>query len=57
MKSFRLHDRTMASIQGAIHRMNAGDDSITSLLTGREKFIDDNMEHATMSFGCIFWMT
>ena len=50
MKTFRLHDRIVASIQGAIHHMNVGDDSITSLLTSWENFIDDNMERAAMSF-------
>ena len=43
MKSFRLHDRTIASIEGVIHRMNVVDDNITSFLTSRVKFIDDNI--------------
>ena len=53
MKSFRLHDRTIASIEGVIHRMNVVDDIITSFFTSRVKFIDDNIQCAMMSFGCI----
>ena len=53
MKSFKLNDLIIASIQGIIHCMNVSDDNITSLLVSWEKFIEDNNEHVTMSFGCI----
>ena len=50
---FRLCDQIVASIQGAIHRMNVGDNNITSLLMSWEEFIEDNIDHAMTSFGCI----
>ena len=53
MKSFGLQDWIITSIQGAIHRMNVDDDNITSFLTSLKKFIEDNIERAMMSFGCI----
>ena len=53
MKSFKLNDLIIASIQGIIHCMNVSDDNIASLLMSWEKFIEDNNEHVTMSLGCI----